>query len=621
MTDLIGHSLGRYHILEQLGEGGMAIVYKARDTRLEADVAVKIIRTENILPSALGRTLKRFEREAKALARLTHPNIVKVTDYGEHEGKPYLVMPLLSGGTLKSKLNGKSMSWQDALRILIPMADALGYAHKHDIIHRDVKPANILITENGQPMLADFGVAKILDVEETMELTGTGVGIGTPEYMAPEQVTNKLVDARIDIYALGVVFYEMVTGRKPFIADTPMGVLFKHASEPLPRPRQFVPGLPQTVENVIIKALAKNPENRYQTMPDFVKALEGLSDGKPVGKKISAPKNGEVPAREKSAEFKLSALPRRAVITVGLMALGVGLIAAFSSPLKALPAILFPIAIPTKTPAPSYTSTPSITFTPVFTSTPSKTPTPRFSATPLPDEITDKSGVSMRLVPAGEFSMGNNDGLSSERPVHAVYLDAYYMDTYEVTNALYADCVNAGVCSEPKNISSYKHAVYYGKSDFVDYPVIYVDWAMADAYCKWRGSSLPTEAQWEKAARGVNNGIYPWGAESPNAKLLNFDRNFIDARKVGAYPTGISPHGLYDMAGNVSEWVNDWYDYVYYQNSPSSNPPGPDTGKYKVLRGGSWSSINSNVRATVRNWHNPADTNYDVGFRCVRGSQ
>jgi len=275
MPDIIGQSLGRYHILEQLGEGGMATVYKAFDTRLETEVAVKVIRTENIIPSVLDRALKRFEREAKALARLTHPNIVKVSDYGENEGKPYLVMPYLPGGTLKQKLS-KPIPWQEAFQILLPIAEALDYAHCQNMIHRDVKPSNILLTQRGQPMLTDFGIAKILDVEETIELTGTSTAVGTPEYMAPEQITAKTVDHRADIYALGVVLYEMVTGRKPFLADTPMAVLIKHATESLPRPKQFMPNLPDAVERVLLKALAKNPADRYQSMAEMGAAFEKI---------------------------------------------------------------------------------------------------------------------------------------------------------------------------------------------------------------------------------------------------------------------------------------------------------------------------------------------------------
>lgn len=273
MENLLGQSLGRYHILEQLGEGGMAIVYKAYDTRLERDVAVKVIRTEKLTLETMGRTLKRFEREAKALAKLTHPNIVAITDYGEHDEKPYLVMPYLPGGTLKQRL-GKSIPWEDSVRLLIPIARALHYAHQQGIIHRDVKPSNILITQSGEPMLTDFGVAKIiLADEETSDLTSTGMGVGTPEYMSPEQFQGQGVDARTDIYSLGVVLYEMVTGRKPYQADTPAGVLIKQATEPLPRPKRFIRDLPDPMEKILIKALAKNKEERFGNMADLISAF------------------------------------------------------------------------------------------------------------------------------------------------------------------------------------------------------------------------------------------------------------------------------------------------------------------------------------------------------------
>jgi serine/threonine protein kinase len=259
MPNLIGQSLGRYHILEQLGEGGMATVYKAFDTRLERDVAVKVIRVDQFAPAVLERILHRFDREAKALARLTHPNIIGIIDYGEHEGSPYLVMPYLPGGTLKEKL-GKPMPWREAAELLLPIAQALQFAHTQNIIHRDVKPSNILITLSGEPMLTDFGIAKLLESEETQTLTAAGAGVGTPEYMSPEQGLGRAIDARADIYSLGIVFYELVTGHKPFTADTPMETLFKHTSEPLPPPSQFVRGLPAGVEQFLIHALAKKPE-------------------------------------------------------------------------------------------------------------------------------------------------------------------------------------------------------------------------------------------------------------------------------------------------------------------------------------------------------------------------
>jgi serine/threonine protein kinase len=290
MTELIGQYLGRYHIDKQLGEGGMATVFKAYDTRLERDVAVKVIRKLTFSPEELEKMLKRFDREAKSLARLSHPNIVGVIDYGEYEGSPYLVMEYLPGGTLKQRL-GKPIPWQEAARLLLPIAHALDYAHQQKIVHRDIKPANILLTQTGEPMLSDFGIAKILESKETSSLTGTGVGIGTPEYMAPEQGLGEEVDYRADIYALGTVLYEMVTGRTPFQADTPLAVLLKKATEPLPRPKIYTAELPEKVEQVIIKALAKDPRDRYQEMAAFAKALEALSG-------TSTPDTGRVIERQ-----------------------------------------------------------------------------------------------------------------------------------------------------------------------------------------------------------------------------------------------------------------------------------------------------------------------------------
>jgi serine/threonine protein kinase len=277
MSSLIGQSLGRYKILEQLGEGGMATVYKAHDSRLDRFVAIKVIRTDQFAPSILNEMMNRFEREAKALAKLSHPNIVHVHDYGEYEGAPYLVMEYLSCGSLKQD-PGTPMPWQQVSQILLPIAYALAYAHEHNIIHRDIKPGNILLTEKGLPMLSDFGIAKILESNEAASLTGTGVGIGTPEYMAPEQWTGQS-GPKSDIYSLGVVLYELVTGRKPYKADTPIGIMLKQVKEPLPPPSQFVSDLPEGLENVILKALEKQPEDRYQNMSEFTTALETLSGG------------------------------------------------------------------------------------------------------------------------------------------------------------------------------------------------------------------------------------------------------------------------------------------------------------------------------------------------------
>ena len=271
MESLIGKTLGHYKVLELLGQGGMSTVYKAYDTNLDREVAIKIIRRDAFPPEQTDQLLKRFEREAKALAHMVHPHIVNIIDYGSQENNPYLVMNYLSGGSLKDRM-GKPIAWQEVVRLLEPIAEALDYAHSLGIVHRDVKPGNILLTERGQPMLTDFGVAKLLESEDAQTLTGTGLGIGTPEYMAPEQWSGK-VSPQTDIYSLGVVCYEMITGKKPYIAATPAEILLKQATEPLPEPRTFVTDLPEKVEQILKKSIAKNPSDRYATMGEFATAL------------------------------------------------------------------------------------------------------------------------------------------------------------------------------------------------------------------------------------------------------------------------------------------------------------------------------------------------------------
>ena len=271
-----GTDIGRYHILEMLGEGGMARVYKALDTNLKAEVAIKFIRVDDLPMDQIERTIESFRVEAKKMAGLSHSNIVSISDFGEYKHTPYLVMPLLHGGSLK-KYIGAQMEWRAAAGLIAPIAEALDYTHRKGIIHCDVKPANILLTESGDPMLTDFGIAKIIDVAEARQLTLTGSIIGTPEYMAPEQYISTKFDKRVDIYALGIVLYELITGRKPFIADTPPAVMIKHARDPLPRPKNFVPGLPDEVEWLLMKALVKQPKDRYKNMRTMAEELRRLA--------------------------------------------------------------------------------------------------------------------------------------------------------------------------------------------------------------------------------------------------------------------------------------------------------------------------------------------------------
>ena len=278
MTIQPGTKIGKYQIVELIGRGGMAVVYKAKDTSLDSTVAIKFIRMDQFPQSILRDVVRRFQTEAKNMAQLSHPNIVQVSDYGKYQGVPFLVMQYMPKGSLKNLL-GKPMPYQKAASLLLPVAKALAFIHEEKIIHRDVKPSNILFTKSKDPMLADFGVAKIIDREETRGLTATGASIGTPEYMAPEQALGKKIDHRVDIYSLGVILFELVTGRRPFTADTPMEVAIKQARDPLPNPTQFVKGLPAAVEQVIQKALDKKPDKRFKDMGAFAAALEDLAAG------------------------------------------------------------------------------------------------------------------------------------------------------------------------------------------------------------------------------------------------------------------------------------------------------------------------------------------------------
>jgi len=233
------------------------------------------------------------------------------------------------------------------------------------------------------------------------------------------------------------------------------------------------------------------------------------------------------------------------------------------------------------------------------------------AGTPSVVPASDLTDIPMVLIPAGQFSMGSGNGDVDEQPVHTVYLADFYMDKYEVTNVLYKDCVTAGACDQPQNTRNYDNLQY------ANHPVVYVDWNMAKAYCEWRGAGLPTEAQWEKAARGADGRSYPWG-DGIECNKANYLGCVGDTKAVGSYVNGQSPYGVYDMAGNVWEWTADWYSDKYYENSPVENPLGPDSGQYRVLRGGAWNQNEYLLRVSARLGVEPANVFFGFGIRCAR---
>jgi formylglycine-generating enzyme required for sulfatase activity len=501
-----------------------------------------------------------------------------------------------------------------------------------------------LMDEGKWALLTDFGIAHM--AESASHITQTGVRVGTPTYMSPEQGQGLKVDRRTDVYSLGVVLYEMTTGRVPFEAETPMAIIIKHISSPLPLPCKINPKIPDAVERVTLKALAKNPGDRFQTVGEMVATLEKAvfpaattTSLTPVQvtlvaqplliDKLTQPtasdhqSESSLPETEMVKKRKLSI--KRPKLTWLEMLAGIILVAAlgvflflsvwmgtYSQGTQTAPPVAQENTLSLAAPLP-----PTDTTTPTL---PSETPSP----TAYPVEITQK-GAAMVLVPAGSFQMGcdiNNPSEScqynSEKPLHKVTLDTYYIDKYEVTNALYQVCVEAGQCNLPQDTSSYAHSSYYGNPVYAGYPVIFVSWEQALNYCVWRGARLPTEAEWEKAARGdKDTRKYPWGNQDLDCTLANFENCKIDTEPVGSYPAGASPYGIMDMSGNVWEWVNDWYDQNYYDQSPENNPKGPETGELRVLRGGGWRANHFAIRSANRGTSNPGFVYNSFGFRCA----
>ncbi len=269
MEDLSGKQLGPYRVVAPLGEGGMAAVFKAYQAGMDRYVALKILpRYFASDPQFVGR----FEQEAKVLARLLHPHILPVHDYGEADGYTYIAMPFVESGTLADLLNEKPLPLLQIRRIVTQVGDALDYAHSQGVIHRDVKPSNVLVDQRGNCLLTDFGIAKM--VEGSVYLTRTGGIVGTPAYMSPEQIQGQELDGRSDVYSLGIVLYEMATGRPPYRAETPPAIFVKHLHDPLPPPSSLNPLLPEPVERVTLKSLAKNRQERYATASEMVQALQ-----------------------------------------------------------------------------------------------------------------------------------------------------------------------------------------------------------------------------------------------------------------------------------------------------------------------------------------------------------
>jgi len=578
--NLIGQMIGNYQIVSEIGRGGMAIVYKAFQTSLNRYVAIKV------LPPYFQHTeefLDRFKREALAAAQMQHPNIVQIYETGEWNGYHYIVMEYVDGESLHTIMQKRgALDINTAFNLVVQIGSALDYAHAQGIVHRDVKPSNILVDQRGRALLTDFGIAK---AAESTRLTQTGTSLGTPEYMAPEQAEGEPVDARTDLYSLGVILYQMLTGKIPFGGPTPSAIMYGHVHKAPPALRALNAAVPPAVESVVLKALAKRREDRFQSASEMVAALRNAMAGKPP-----PPIGTDSTAKGKSN----SMLPMVFGGVIGLMMLlFVALVAllarssqtppatAPSSPTSAHIAVATsPTPVPvtqatgaTNNPMPPTAVLIVVTATPVpatFTSTPTRAPTTTPTATSSP---TPAGPEGMVLIPAGVFWMGAAEGDTAaqvdEKPGMFLETPAYWIDKFEVTVGQYKKCVDAGKCDKPSNIWSPQNpSALFGNPNLAavqDYPITFVSQGNASDYCKWVGKRLPYEYEWEKAARGPYDArIWPWGNTwdgykanaaqgKPGPLVVTQYSNPADSKSYGC-----SIFGVCNLIGNVREGVADY---------------------------------------------------------------
>ena len=742
--------LNTYQVERLLGAGAFGEVYLAQHIKLRVPRALKILRHDAM---GVGSTLyrdahERFEQEAQlgAMLEQEHLNehIIKVFDYQEEQDpeRLTLVMEYAAGGNLAEKMNvarrnGTLLTVDEAVRIGTGIASGLAALHARDIVHRDLKPSNILFDNQGRVKIADLGLAQVPGGLSSRSRLGSSMAQGhpgTPTYMSPEHgdpLRYPHLPPASDVYSLGLILFEMLTGRN-----------FKN-QPPGTRVAELHPDVPAWLDTLVELMLDENPKKRPWNGEKVLAALQAgvaLEEQEKAHQAEAEKKQGEADAaarllKARQAQDALELEARRKAeaerqqrqaeaqarlenerkppsgarwkwgfgVGGGLLLLG-GIIVVISFVLITINNIpdvptvalipttdstqitgsfstristTFPKMLPTAslfgptikasaTPQPTFAPLPSFVYT-VQTGdscsaiaqhfnvsvqdivqvnhlsdvciltvgqklmVPQSIPadSPSSSATKMSVtqqailgvgsyQISEKDGMKLMYVPAGEFQMGLTDGRSDEKPVHTIFLDAFWIDQTEVTNGMYAKCVSTGTC-RVQNDWGGVNVKFKG----VQQPVFGVDWNNSKVYCEWAGRQLPTEAEWEKAARGTDGRIYPWGNKLPDCSFLNYDGCLVSggttgiSADVGSYPKGASPYGVFDMAGNVWEWVADWYESNYYAKSPNRNPTGPDSGQNRVSRGGSAGDYVLETRSTLRNSWDPSTSCLNCGFRCA----
>ncbi|MEQ8221744.1 MAG: SUMF1/EgtB/PvdO family nonheme iron enzyme [Candidatus Eremiobacterota bacterium] len=621
----------RYEIKKLIKSGGMGAIYQAIDKRFSNKCAVKEMVINESSHDA-NYLAFRFQEEAKMLRTLHHPNLPRVIDYFIEKGTYYLVMDFVEGQDLDEILRkyGKPGLPEDkVVKWAIDLLDVLSYLHGNNppIIYRDLKPANIMIQKtNNQVMLVDFGIARSIMPENINTMTS----IGTPHYSSPEQFDGKVVP-QSDLFSLGATIHHLLTGKVP----TPC--MFKPV-------RQLNPDVSVELEIILEKALALEVEDRYETAIEMKNALvEYLSQTRQLqnltfstlnkeekrASDLSTRKEEAITKKQEEIDLArkkekiasdLSTRKEESAITKKKEKTG-GLTTELFQKIQALPDMIQTLIrreirnVKTTQELPEDVEMPEI----------------EINETERPEFINnEKDEARMVLIPAGDYWIGNDDNnpnaVEIEKPKHIVNLKAYYMDKYLITNRQYCKFLNRkrmeGTEEQWIYINDTECRIeklrgrYRVETGYDDHPVVCVTWYGAKAYAEWAEKRLPSEAEWEVAARGIERREYPWGNEWSPKKCANRCYGGCGSlMPVGSFPQGISPFKVEDMAGNVWEWCEDWLN-AYSGSTYTNENFGTE---YKVVRGGAWFLDNPlHFRSSFRRWYKPTFRYYFLGFRCCK---
>ncbi|HTS24246.1 MAG TPA: bifunctional serine/threonine-protein kinase/formylglycine-generating enzyme family protein [Bryobacteraceae bacterium] len=562
-------TIGPYQLLEEIGRGAVGVVFRGFDPAIGRQVAIKIIQSGQYANDEERSDLKqRFAREASAAGKLSHPNIVTVFQLAEEGGAQYLVLELVSGPSLEKALAaGQPLDSRLAISILGQVADALDYAHGEGVVHRDVKPANILVRSDGRAKITDFGIARIA----SQSVTRTGFTFGTPAYMAPEQIESAKVTGLADQYSLAVIAYQMLSGKRPFVADTGPSLMYQILQAKPPSLHLVNPALPPQASEVIAKAMAKTPEDRYLSCSEFIGRLsESLN---PSAASLSRAYSVPVEWRPGSASrpgprSSSPTVPDRRAFRAGLW------IAAGLATLSLAGAVLVwrsRLAIPAGPQAPPGAGR----------------------------KVNAKDGLTYIWIPPGTFRMGcspeDAECTAGERPQHQVTISkGFWIGKTEVTQ------------------EAWQRVMHANPSDFKgpQLPVENVNWSEARGFCETVDMRLPTEAEWEYAARALTP-----GSRYGEIDAIAWFKGNSEGRTHEVAGKQANAYGIDDMLGNVFEWVTDWYDR--YPAGKATDPKGPPIGEFRTLRGGSWTRDPSYARVSYRHRVEPDGRYGDVGVRCA----